>query len=58
MHKIVDVVGILVVAVFVIACALFGSPLTTKTELPVTSPYEIMLQQGDSLPFRYWDEPF
>jgi len=58
MYRIVDVVGILVVAVLVIACALFGSSLTTKTELPVGSPYEIMLRQVDSLPFRHWDEPF
>ena len=58
MRKIIHVIGILVVAALVIACARFGLPLTTKTELPAVSPYEIMLQQGDSLPFQYWDEPF
>ena len=58
MRTIIRVIGILVIAALVIACTRLGPRLTTRTEVPVGTPYEIMLQQGDSLPFQHWDEPF
>jgi len=58
MRKIIQVAGIIVIAVIVIAWSRSVPQLTTKTEVPAVSPYEIMLQQADSLPFQGWDEPF
>jgi len=58
MRKIIQVAGIIAIAVIAIAWSGPVPQLTTKTEVPAVSPYEMMLQQADNLPFQYWDEPF
>lgn len=58
MRKFIQVAGIIVIAVIVIAWSRPIPQLTTKTEVSAASPYEIMLQQADNLPFQGWDEPF
>ena len=58
MRKTITTVAVIIIAATAIAWSRSSRQLTSKTELPAVSPYEIMLQQGDKLPFQYWEEPF
>lgn len=58
MRRIINVIVIILVAAIAIAWSKSGPQLTNKTGVAPVSPYEMMLQRVDNLPFQYWDEPF